>query len=284
MSLVSRVDSPTTLSDAFAILSDRERPIRIIAGGTDLMVLMNAHQLDASQFLNIWGVEELRGITEEDDIMRIGALTTYTQLIRSGPVRQFLPALVAASRTIGAIQIQNRGTIGGNIVNASPAGDTLPVLAAYESEIEIGSADGIRRVPFSEFYTGYRATVLQPHELLLNVRIPKLKEGERDCFWKVGTRRAQAISKTVLAARARMSGTVVENITIGVGSVAPTVVRGIRTERLLNGSRLNQERIAEAREMITTEIAPITDLRSTEHYRRTVTGNVLARFLNQLLG
>jgi CO/xanthine dehydrogenase FAD-binding subunit len=148
MSLVSRVDSPTTLSDAFAILSDRERPIRIIAGGTDLMVLMNAHQLDASQFLNIWGVEELRGITEEDDIMRIGALTTYTQLIRSGPVRQFLPALVAASRTIGAIQIQNRGTIGGNIVNASPAGDTLPVLAAYESEIEIGSADGIRRVPF----------------------------------------------------------------------------------------------------------------------------------------
>jgi CO/xanthine dehydrogenase FAD-binding subunit len=284
MSLISQVYSPTTLQDAFAILSDRDRTIKIIAGGTDLMVLMNAHQLDSSQFLNIWQMDELRGISEEDDALRIGALTTYTQLIRSRPVQEFVPALVAASRTIGAIQIQNRGTIGGNIVNASPAGDTLPVLAVYESEIEIGSAGGTRRVPFSEFYTGYRATVLQQDELLLSVRIPKLREGERDCFWKVGTRRAQAISKTVLAVKARMSGTMVENISIGVGSVAPTVVRGTRTERLLKRSTLTPELVEEARKLIAEEIAPITDLRSTEHYRRTVTGNVLARFLRELLG
>jgi xanthine dehydrogenase small subunit len=284
MSLISQVYSPTTLQDAFAILSDRDRTIKIIAGGTDLMVLMNAHQLDSSQFLNIWQMDELRGISEEDDALRIGALTTYTQLIRSRPVQEFVPALVAASRTIGAIQIQNRGTIGGNIVNASPAGDTLPVLAVYESEIEIGSAGGTRRVPFSEFYTGYRATVLQQDELLLSVRIPKLREGERDCFWKVGTRRAQAISKTVLAVKARTSGTMVENISIGVGSVAPTVVRGTRTECLLKRSTLTPELVEEARKLIAEEIAPITDLRSTEHYRRTVTGNVLARFLRELLG
>jgi CO/xanthine dehydrogenase FAD-binding subunit len=283
MSFVPQVQSPTTLKDAFAILSERNRSIKVIAGGTDLMVLMNAHQLEVPEFLDIWGVDELRGVTEEGDVLRIGALTTYTHLIRSHLVQRFAPALVAASRTIGAIQIQNRGTIGGNIVNASPAGDTLPVLAAYEAEIEIGSAGGIRRVSFNEFYTGYRATVLQPDELLLSVRIPKLSEGETDCFWKVGTRRAQAISKTVLAAKAQISDSVVEKISIGVGSVAPTVVRGTRTERRLNGSTLTPELIEEARQMIAQEIAPITDLRSTEHYRRTVTGNVLARFLNKLL-
>src|SRR5215471_11632989 len=189
MNIAPQVYSATNLEEAFAILSKRES-IRIIAGGTDVMVLMNAHQLDSGQFLNIWKVDALRGVTDEDDVLRIGALTTYTQLIRSKLVQQFVPALVAASRTIGAIQIQNRGTIGGNVVNASPAGDTLPVLAAYDSEIEIGSARGTRRVSFNEFYTGYRATVLQPDELLLSVRIPKLGEKEIDCFWKVGTRRA----------------------------------------------------------------------------------------------
>src|SRR5262249_46701176 len=283
MTFVPTVQSPNTLNDAFAILADRKRPVKIIAGGTDLMVLMNAHQLDALEFLNIWGVDELRGVTEEGNVLRIGALTTYTQLIRSQPVQRFIPSLVAASRTIGAIQIQNRGTIGGNIVNASPAGDTLPVLAAYESEIEIGSARGIRRLGFNEFYTGYRATVLQPDELLLGVRIPRLREDERDFFWKVGTRRAQAISKTVLAGKARITGTVVDNITIGVGSVAPTVIRATQTERRLNGSALTPALIEEARQIIAQEIAPITDLRSTKHYRRTVTGNVLAKFLSQLI-
>src|SRR4029453_12317590 len=174
MSLFLQVSSPTTLQDAFSILSDRDRPIKIIAGGTDLMVLMNAHQLDSSQFLNIWQMDELRGIREEDDALRIGALTTYTQLIGSRPVQEFVPGLVAASRTIGAIQIQNRGTIGGNIVNASPAGDTLPVLAAYDAEIEIGSTRGSRSVPINKFYTGYRRTVLAPDELVIAVKLPKL--------------------------------------------------------------------------------------------------------------
>jgi len=271
------------LKEAYAILSQRKEPIKIIAGGTDLMVLLNAHQLDAPEFLNIWRVDELRGVTEEENVLRIGALATYTQLIQSKSVIRFVPSLVAASRTIGAIQIQNRGTIGGNIVNASPAGDTLPVLAAYDAELEIGNARGIRTVMFNEFYTGYRTTVLQPDELLLSVRIPKLTEGERDFFRKVGTRRAQAISKTVLAARVRITGNVIEQISIGVGSVAPTVVRGKQTEHMLQGSTLSPKVIEKARQVITLDISPITDLRSTEHYRRTVTGNILARCLNELI-
>jgi len=277
------VQSPTTLAEAFAALSQRDRPITILAGGTDLMVLMNAHMLHGAEFLDIWRVDELRGIDDDGDALRIGALTTYTQLIKSELIRKYAPSLVDASRTIGAIQIQNRGTIGGNIVNASPAGDSLPVLAAYDAEVEVGSARGTRRVPFNQFYTGYRRTVLEPDELVVAVRIPKLKEAERDFFWKVGTRRAQAISKTVLAIKARTDDGRIESISIGVGSVAPTVIRVPETERLLSGAKLTPEAIEAARRAIAQEIAPITDLRSTEYYRRTVTGNVLAKFLRQLV-
>ena len=247
------------------------------------MVLMNAHMLDASDFLDIWRVDELRGITDEGETLRIGALTTYTQLINAELIQKHVPALVAASRTIGAIQIQNRGTIGGNIVNASPAGDSLPVLAAYDAEVEIGSARGTRRVAFNEFYSGYRRTILQPDELVVAVCFPKLKDGEGDFFWKVGTRRAQAISKTVLAAKAMMSGNAIESISIGVGSVAPTVIRARKTEGLLTSAALTSDLVERAREMIAREIAPITDLRSTEDYRRVVTGNVLHKFLRELM-
>jgi CO/xanthine dehydrogenase FAD-binding subunit len=273
------VYSPATLADAYAVLAERGGAVKVIAGGTDVMVLMNAHMFDASEFLNIWRLAELRGITDEGETLRIGALTTYTQLIQSPLIQLHMPALVAASRTVGAVQVQNRGTIGGNIVNASPAGDSLPVLAAYDAEIEIGSRRGTRRVAFNQFYTGYRRTVLAPDELVVAARIRKLKDGERDFFCKVGTRRAQAISKVVLAARATATAGTIESISIGIGSVAPTVVRAPETERLLSGRALTPALIEQARQLIANEIAPISDLRSTEHYRRTVTGNVLAKFL-----
>jgi xanthine dehydrogenase small subunit len=282
MSYTPTAYSPATLSEAYRFLQERGGSVKVIAGGTDLMVLMNAHMLDAAGFLDIWRVDELRGIADEGGHLRIGALTTYTQLINSPLVKRHAPSLVAASRTIGAIQIQNRGTIGGNVVNASPAGDSLPVLAAFDADVEVGSARGVRAVAFNQFYTGYRRTVLEPDELVIAVRMPKLKEGERDFFWKVGTRRAQAISKTVLAARGKAAGGVIESIGIGVGSVAPTVIRAPQTEALLAGATLTPDLIERARETIAREVAPITDLRSTEHYRRTVTGNTLAKFLRQL--
>ena len=282
MSYTPSAYSPSTLDEAYRALAERGSALKIIAGGTDLMVLMNAHQLDAANFLDIWRVDELRGIADEGDRLRIGALTTYTQLILSPLVARHAPSLVAASRTIGAIQIQNRGTIGGNIVNASPAGDSLPVLAAYDAEIEIGSARRVRRVPLNQFYAGYRRTVLEADELVLAVRMPKLEASERDFFWKVGTRRAQAISKTVMAAKAKVADKVIESISIGLGSVAPTVIRATQTESLLTGRKLTPEMIEQARETIAREVTPITDLRSTEHYRRTVTAGVLAKFLRQL--
>jgi xanthine dehydrogenase small subunit len=282
MSYAQAVQSPRTLAEAYAILAERAGGLKIIAGGTDLMVLMNARLLDAPRFLDIWRIDELRGISDEGATVRIGALETYTQLIRSPLIREHVPALVEASRTVGAIQIQNRGSVGGNIVNASPAGDTLPVLAAFDAEVEVGSHRGVRRVAFNQFYTGYRRTVLAADEMVLAVVVPKLAEGERDFFQKVGTRRAQAISKVVMAARARAEGGRIETISIGVGSVAPTVIRATDTEGWLAGSLVTDELIEQARRWAGREVTPITDLRSTEHYRRVVTGNVLARFLQQL--
>jgi CO/xanthine dehydrogenase FAD-binding subunit len=276
--------SPTNLDEAYGLLAERGREARIIAGGTDLMVLMNAHLLDASEFIDIWRVDELRGIEDEGETIRIGALSTYTQLIRSPLIQRYIPSLVEASRTIGAIQIQNRGTIGGNIVNASPAGDSLPVLAAFDAEVEIGSVRGVRRVSINQFYAGYRKTVMEADELVLAVRVPKLKKDEVPYFLKVGTRRAQAISKVVMSVKAEVVDGVIDRIGIGVGSVAPTVIRAVQSESLLTKATPDAELIERARETISREVAPITDLRSTEHYRRTVAGSALAKFLRQLPG
>jgi len=279
----SIVFSPTSLDEAYGLLAERSPGARIVAGGTDLMVLMNGRLLDAKDFIDIWRLNELRGVTDEGEAIRIGALTTYTQLIKSPLIQLNIPALAEASRTIGAIQIQNRGTIGGNIVNASPAGDSLPVLAAFDADVEVGSVRGVRRVSFNHFYTGYRKTVMKPDEIVLAVSSRKLKPDERSFFFKVGTRRAQAISKIVMAVKVGMTDRVINSIKIGLGSVAPTVIRAVETELLLTNAILDATIIEQARRTISREVAPITDVRSTEHYRRTVTGNVLAKILRQLM-
>jgi CO/xanthine dehydrogenase FAD-binding subunit len=273
--------TPNSLDEAYELLAERGRRAKIIAGGTDLMVALNAGSLDAKEFIDIWGLNELRGIDDEGETIRLGALTTYTQLIKSPLVRMSVPALVEASRTIGAIQIQNRGTIGGNIVNASPAGDSLPVLAVFDAEVEIGSIRGVRRVDFNRFYMGYRQTMMEPDEILLAVRLPKLKLNERSFFLKVGTRRAQAISKIVMAVKVETTGAVIDSIRVALGSVAPTVIRARQTESLLTNAILDASLIERAKGTISEEIAPITDVRSTEHYRRTVAGNALAKILRR---
>jgi CO/xanthine dehydrogenase FAD-binding subunit len=279
-----QVHSPTTLDQAYAILRKRGPHLHVLAGGTDLMVSINTRLLAPNEILNIWSLDELRGIEEQQGFLRIGALTTYTQIIRSPLVEQHCAILVEAAKTIGAVQTQNRGTIGGNIVNASPAGDTLPVLAAFDAELELGSDRGTRLVAFNHFYTGYRKTVREPDELLLAVRIPKKQANERLFFYKVGTRQAQAISKVVIAAKAQIEPTrIMTSFQMGLGSVAPTVIRAPETEAFLTGKILSPALIEQANNIIQRDIHPITDFRSTEQYRRFVTSNLLARFLRQLL-
>ena len=276
------VHSPVTLPEAFGILQQESGRVKVLAGGTDLLVALNARVEVPAVFLNIWGLRELRGIADAGDHLRLGALTTYTQIIHSPLLLQHAPILVQASRLVGAAQIQNRGTLGGNIANASPAGDTLPVLAVLEADLEIGSGRGIRKIPFNQFYTGYRQTLLAPDELLLAVCLPKPAGEHWQYFRKVGTRQAQAISKVVaaIAGRKNRPGRI-EFIRIAYGSVAPTVIRAAQTEALLAQQTLSQELIERARQSVMQEVHPISDVRSTEAYRRLISGNILARALRE---
>jgi CO/xanthine dehydrogenase FAD-binding subunit len=237
-----------------------------MAGCTDLYVGLNAGAAIGTRFLNLWGLDDLRGIQTSAGGLRFGALTTYSEIVRSPSVRRRLPMLVAAAREIGAIQIQNRGTLGGNIANGSPAGDTLPVLAAAEALVELRGVDWTRKVPFTSFYTGYRRSVRRPDELITAIEVPPI-EG-RQWFRKVGTRAAQSISKVVMAA-VRDS-----HPRIALGSVAPTVVRVPHTEEALAAG----VPVSDAQRILQDEIAPIDDIRSTAAYRRRVAANLLAQF------
>lgn len=261
---------PRSLTDALRMRRD-EGPLVPMAGCTDLYVSLNFGTLRATRFLNLWRLDALRSIELKGDLLSIGALATYTDLIRSRLVSTRVPMLVAAAREVGGLQIQNRGTLGGNVANASPAGDTLPVLAAVDAIVVLKSAAGTRRVAFTEFYTGYRTSVMRADELIIAFEIPAVKG--RQWFRKVGTRAAQAISKVVMAGvhdpRSGMTR-------VAIGSVAPTVVRLPRTEASLAAGGV----IEEAQRTLASEIAPIDDLRSTAEYRRRVSANLLARFWN----
>jgi CO/xanthine dehydrogenase FAD-binding subunit len=261
---------PATMSDALRMLRD-EGPLVPMAGCTDLYVALNFGTLRETRFVNLWPLGELRQIQVRGDVLSIGALATYTDIIRSPLVRRRLPMLIAAAREVGGVQIQNRGTIGGNVANASPAGDTLPVLAAADASVVLQSAGGFRRVPFTAFYTGYRRSVRRADELIAALEVPRVGGGQ--WFRKVGTRAAQAISKVVMAAVAPAGG---DPPRIALGSVAPTVVRLPGTEAALAAGAT----VAEAQQVLIAEIAPIDDIRSTAAYRTRVAANLLARFWN----
>ena len=253
----------SSMEDALAILSDEMRTP--IAGATDLYVAAQFGTLVPRKLLDIWNVKELKEITTREDTLVIGALATYTSLIRNAAVNERLPMLVEAARLVGGPQIQNRGTVGGNIANGSPAGDSLPVWAVAEAVVVLRSVGGERRIPFNRFYPGYRATVMRPDELIVAVEVPPV-EGKQ-WFRKVGTRQAQAISKIVVA------GVRSAKPRVAFGSIAQTVVRVPKTEAALAASG-----IEEAVKILAGEIAPIDDVRSSAEYRKRVAINLLRRF------
>lgn len=256
---------PANLREALAMVRD-ESPLTPLAGCTDIFVNLHFGTTDRRRFIDIWPLAELRGIGVNGSHLRLGALTTYSQIIASPLVRRRLPMLVAAAREVGGRQIQHRGTLGGNVANASPAGDALPVLAAANASIVLQSAGGERHVPLADFYTGYRATVCASDELIVAIEIPKVVGRQ---YWrKIGTRRAQAISKVMCAA---VRGA---DVRVALGSVAPTVVRLPETEAVLSrGGSLE-----EAQAMLRREISPVDDVRSTAEYRRHVSAALLADF------
>lgn len=282
------IDVPGHLFDAYELLATAAAagsPLVPIAGGTDVMVQITGELREPpARMLDLSRIDALRGIALEQGSLVIGARTTYTELRRSTLVREHLPVLIQAAATIGAVQIQNRGTIGGNVANASPAGDTLPILLATDATILVGGQRGEREIPAGAFFSGYRATALAPDELILQVRFP-LPKGREVRFHKVGTRRAQAISKVVLALAWRdPRGTGWTDVRVALGSVAPTPIRAAATEAALEGSQPTPEVADRAAEVLAGELTPIDDVRSTADYRRMVAARVLHRLLREAGG
>lgn len=279
--------SAASLEEALSLLSRDGDEWTPFAGGTDLMVLLEAGKLPRRRFLSIWNIPELRPISHMDDSVVLGALATYTDLLADPVLAAEFPLVCAAARETGAVAIQNRGTVGGNIANASPAADLPPALLVYDAVLEIASVRGRRRVEYAGFHRGYKKMDLASDELIVSVTLPRGRSGWRQVYRKVGTRRAQAISKICFAAAADVMASpeggdqpVVRDVRIALGSVAPTVIRGRATEAALRGHLLDCEAVLAAREALLHDIAPIDDIRSTAAYRQRVAGNLLEAFLS----
>ena len=284
------VTSPRDLAEAYAALAaaPADAPARPIAGGTDLMVALTGELGEPpASVIDLWALDALRGIAIDGDALSLGALTTYTDIRRSPLCREHVPALVDAAATIGAAQIQNRGTLGGNIANASPAGDTLPILLAADAVFILGSSRGERRVPAAEFWPAYRQTALAPDELLLRVLMPLATDREMR-FRKIGTRRAQSISKVVVAVAWRSPAIPARgpwrDVRVALGSVAATPIRARATEAALEGQPPTPETADLAAETLAGELSPIDDVRSTAEYRRVVAARVVHRIVREAGG
>lgn len=264
------VQTPRSLDEALELAANTQDAWQPMAGATDLMVALSAGKLSNRRFIDITQLDALRGIYLERDAATLGALTTFAEVLRHPELCSVFPLLAAAAAETGGIATQNRGTLGGNIMNASPAADTPPALLVYEAEVELTSISGSRWLPYCGFHTGYRQTKLKPGEVLTRIRVQRPGQHVYSRFRKVGPRKAQAISKVCFAA---VWDREKSNIRIAYGSVAPVPLRCSRTEvSILNGD--------DPVDSLAAELAPITDGRSTAAYRLHVAQNLLVDFLH----
>ncbi len=277
-----QMEAPRNLESALERMKREPGVWKPIAGGTDLMVLLEAGKLPHRRYLSIWKLPELRGIEVGPDHVTFGALTTYTTVQDHETLAREFPLLCRAAAETGGIATQNRGTLGGNIANASPAADSPPALIVYDAELELVSADGTRWLAYRDFHTGYKQMRLRPDELIRGIRLPRTMAAWKQRYRKVGTRRAQAISKVCFAGAARVENGRIADARIALGSVAPTVVRAAQTEKLLRGELPSRAVLQAAQTALSREIAPIDDMRSTARYRLRVAQNLLAEFFEIL--
>jgi CO/xanthine dehydrogenase FAD-binding subunit len=280
--------APPTLAEALSVLAS-DPGLTPIAGGTELMVALAAGRLAQKHLLSINHLRELRFIDVSEDTIVIGAGATFTDIRRHQAIAEDLPLLTQAAGWTGSIANQNRGTLGGNIVNASPAADTPPALLAYGARLTLISAVGTRMMPYGMFHLGYKQTALAPDELVYSISVPRRWPGYRSYIRKVGTRNAQAISKVALAALARISSDrMLEDVRIGAASLRETPARCSATEQALIGQTLTAATlpilVAVARAALATEAKPIDDIRSTARYRAAVAANLVEEFLRQIVG
>lgn len=278
-----RCYTPSTLDEAAVIIGEHDPDLTVIAGGTDLMVALRQGAAKPAALLDITRLDEAHSIRSASGVLDIGAAETFTAIASSEHVRRAAPALAQAAATVGSEQIRNRGTIGGNIVTNSPAGDSLPPLMALDASCVVAGPSGLREVPIARFLVGYRKTDLAQGEILLRLRIPVAQPGTHQSFQKIGPRRAVACSKVSLASWARLDdGGRISEARLAAGSVAPTVVFLPRTIALLTGRRPDPGLAEEAARTAGSEIVPIDDVRSTALYRTHVLGRLVARFVSDL--
>lgn len=270
---------PDTLAEVLELFAEGPGTWQPFAGGTDLMVLLEAGRLEHKNYVSVSTLRELRTIDVTGGGVSVGAASTFTEILRHPVLAAEFPMLCAAAAETGGVANQNRGTLGGNIANASPAADSPPALLAYDAELEIVSRRGSRRLPYERFHTGYKKMDLAPDELIRAIFLPRRTRPRRQVYRKIGTRRAQAISKVCFAGAIEVEGGIVTDARVAFGSVAPTVVRARRAEDALRGKPLDRETVAAARNAVAADISPIDDIRSTARYRAWVAANLLEDLL-----
>jgi CO/xanthine dehydrogenase FAD-binding subunit len=274
--------APGTLDAALQLIAAEPGVWTPIAGGTELMVAFSAGRLAAPKLVSLWGIRDLRVIDTRQESVVIGAGATFLDLRKNSSVVADLPLLAKAASWIGSVANQSRATLGGNLVNGSPAADSSPTLLTYDAEVELISVRGTRRIPYAEFHTGYKRNLMAADELLYAIHIPRRFAKHRHYLRKVGTRRAMAIAKVALAATALIDRGIINEIRLGVASLGPFPMRLTRTESALLGQPLNAETMQAARYALLAEAQPIDDIRSTADYRRRVAANLLNEFLADL--
>lgn len=273
--------APGSLEAVLSLMADEPGEWMPFAGGTELMVMHSVGRLRAKKLISLGNLRELSFLRDEAEWFAIGAGTTFREMRACAGIATEFPLLAESAGWIGTIANQSRATIGGNIVNGSPAADSPPALLVYDAEIEMISSRGSRRVPYTEFHTGYKENVLAKDELLFAVHLPKRFAGYKQYLRKVGTRKALAISKVAMAAIAHVESGVMRDVRVAAASLAPYPARMLKTEAALEGARLNDATIAAAREALLCEALPIDDIRSTAEYRRTVAANLVKESLQK---
>ncbi len=274
--------APRTFAEVLRLMADEPGQWTPIAGGTELMVAHAAGRLPASKLVSLWGIRDLRFIESRPDSIAIGAGATFTDIRGHADIASDLPLLARAATWIGSIANQSRATLGGNLVNGSPAADSSPALLVYDAEVDLISVRGTRRIAYSDFHTGYKKNALAPDELLYAIAIPRRFAQHRQYLRKVGTRRAMAVAKVALGGAALVAEGTISEVRLGAASLAAFPTRLYRTEDALRGKCLDNEVVRAARAALLNEVLPIDDIRSTAEYRRRVAANLLAEFLTEL--
>lgn len=276
--------SPHTLDDALTLLQQYQNDIRIVAGGSDIIIQLRDGVVKTEKLLNILSLKDLKFIEEKDNRLHIGSLSTYTEIINSQQIKRHAWILRDAAKQIGAVQLQNTATIGGNLGNASPAADSLPPLYALGATVVTRSIGGRREIPIEKFFSGYRKTTLKPDELIEEIYFDRLNSNDAAAYLKLGLRKANAISivDVAVALRQKVRNSY-NHVNVALGAVAPTIVRAHSCEQALIGKNLTDTSLKEAAKLASQDVSPITDIRGSAEYRRRVVSSLVYQALHSAI-